>query len=332
MLPGPQSDYSIFMGTTLDGTAYRHILILADIEGSSGCDSYRASAFLTRPWAHACAAMSRDVDAVVKRLFAAGVRQVTVKDFHRTAFNLLPELIDPRARVVCGYRRGPVPGLGHPGDADAVMMIGMHAAAGTDGFLPHTLTSRLASLTVNGRPLAEVELFSAALAPFDLPTIFFSGCPAACDQARERIFGVHTCAIDKSAAQRKFSARQWRNELAAAAVAALGNHAAAPYRPDGPFVAAITIRDGATAAAKMADPWGFERIGRRVVITATDMHGLYRDLIRLCYLPRWAEKTMPLSLGLFNLVGRLGRLWVRRQLFRDRAGHRCGRRRGTQRH
>jgi D-amino peptidase len=320
------------MNRALNETAYRHILILADIEGSSGCNSYRASAFLTRPWASACAAMSRDVDAVVKGLFEAGVRRVTVKDFHRTAFNLLPELIDPRARVVCGYRRGPVPGLGHPGGADAVMMIGMHAASGTDGFLSHTLTSRLASLSVNGRPLAEVELFSASLAPFDLPTIFFSGCPAACDQARDRIPGIHTSVIDKAAAQRKFSARQWRNELAAAAVAALGNHATAPYRPDGPFVADITIRDGAAAAAKMADPWGFERIGRRVVITAADMHGLYRDLIRLCYLPLWAEKTMPLSLGLFNLVGRLGRLWVRRQLFRDRVRPRCGRRRGTQRH
>ncbi len=324
--------YFTAMGPAQDRSTYRHILILADIEGSSGCSSYRASAFLTRPWAHACAAMSRDVDAVVKRLFAAGVRQVTVKDFHRTGYNLLPERIDHRARIICGYRRGPVPGLGHPGDADAVMMIGMHAASGTDGFLPHTLTSRLASLTVNGRPLAEVELFSAALSPFNLPTIFFSGCPAACDQARERIPGIHTSAIDKGTTLQALGARQWRNKLAGAAAAALDNHAVVPYRPDGPFAAAITIRDGAAAAAKMADPWGFERIGNRVFITAPDMHALYRDLIRLCYLPPWAEKTLPLSLGLFNLVGRLGRFWVRRRLSRDRTGRRSCRPHPTQRH
>ena len=123
---------------------YRHILIIADIEGSSGCGSYRASSFLTKPWAIACAAMSRDVDAVVKGLFDAGVQRVTVKDFHRTGYNLIPEMIDGRARIVCGYHQGPVPGLGDPGEADAVMMIGMHAAAGTGGFLAHTLTSRLA--------------------------------------------------------------------------------------------------------------------------------------------------------------------------------------------
>jgi D-amino peptidase len=78
---------------------YRHILILADIEGSSGCGSYRASSFLTRPWARACEAMSRDVDAVVRALFHAGVSTVTVKDFHRTAYNLLPERIDRRSPV-----------------------------------------------------------------------------------------------------------------------------------------------------------------------------------------------------------------------------------------
>jgi D-aminopeptidase len=105
---------------------FHHILIIADIEGSSGCGDYRASSFLTRPWAAACMAMSRDVDALSRSLFDAGVRQVTVKGFHRTAYNLLPEMIDPRTRIVSGYRQGSTPGLGDPGDADAVMMIGMH--------------------------------------------------------------------------------------------------------------------------------------------------------------------------------------------------------------
>jgi hypothetical protein len=136
---------------------------LADIEGSSGCGSYRASSFLTKLRAHACAAMSLDVDAVVKGLFDAGVQRVTVEDFHRTGYNLLPEMIDGRARIVCGYHRCPVPGLGDPGDAD-------------------------------------------------------------------------------------------------------------------------------------------------------DLHTLYTCLIRLCYLPPLAEKTLPFSLDLYNRVGRPGRLWVRRRL------------------
>jgi D-amino peptidase len=298
----------------LDNPACGHVLIIADIEGSSGCGSYRASSFMTRPWARACGAMSRDVDVLVKGLFDAGVRQVTVKDFHRTGYNLLPELIDKRARIVSGYRRRPVPGLGDPGDADRLMMIGMHAASGTTGFLPHTLTSRLASLVVNGRPMAEMELFSASLAPFGIPPIFFSGCPVACSQARERIPGIRTFPIDKRIPPEALDADRWRSEMARAAAESLAAASAVPYCPEGPFSAAVTIRDGAAAAARMAGPWGFKRSGATVAIQAPDIHALYRSLVRLCYLPPVAEKSLPLSLALYNQVGRLGRLWVRRQL------------------
>jgi D-aminopeptidase len=292
---------------------FQHLLVIADIEGSSGCGSYRNSSFLTRPWARACAAMSRDVNALVKGLFSSGVRQVTVQDFHRTGYNLLPEMIDSRARIVCGYRRGPIPGLGKPQGVDAAMMIGMHAAAGTDGFLAHTLTSRLVELTVNGRPLAEVELFAAALAPFGIPTIFFSGCPVACAQAEERIAGIQTLPIDKRISPEKLDADRWRKTLARAAAKALTTSKAAPYDPAGPCRARIRIHDAATAA-RMAGPWGFDRCGAMLTIDAADIRTLYDSLIRLCYLSPLAANTLPLSLALANLVGRLGRLWVRRQL------------------
>jgi D-aminopeptidase len=258
--------------------------------------------------------MSRDVDAVAGGLLDAGVEWVTVKDFHRTAYNLLPEMIDRRARIDCGYRRGPVPGIGDSRGVDAVMMIGMHAAAGTHGFLAHTLTSRLTSLTVNGRPLAEIELFAASLAPYAIPAIFFSGCPVACAQARERIAGIDTWPIDKRIPPDKLDAEEWRRGLARAAVNALTNDGVAPYRPAGPRHAVIRIRDGVRAAANMADRWGFRRNGATVRIDAEDIHHLYDALIRLCYLTPLAERTLPVSLALFNLVGRLGRLWVRRQL------------------
>jgi hypothetical protein len=124
-------------------TMFDSVLIIADIEGSSGCWSYRASAFKTHEWVAACVDMTRDVAAVVHVLLDNGVQRVIVKDFHRTGFNLLPEMIDSRARVVQGYKVGPVPGIGDPGSAEAVIFLGMHAASGSNGFMAHTLTSRI---------------------------------------------------------------------------------------------------------------------------------------------------------------------------------------------
>ena len=102
---------------------FKNILIIADIEGSSCCWSYRASSFMTKAWRHACDGMTQDVNQVVKGLFDSGVRHIMVKDFHRTGYNIIPELVDPRAQVISGYRLRPVPGIGDPQDAEAIIFI-----------------------------------------------------------------------------------------------------------------------------------------------------------------------------------------------------------------
>jgi D-aminopeptidase len=295
-------------------TRFENVLIIADIEGSSGCWNYRASSFMTDEWSRACVEMSLDVNAVVEALFDAGVKHVTVKDFHRTGYNLLSELIDPRAQVVLGYKRGPTPGIGDPGKAQAVMFLGMHAASGTEGFMAHTLTSRISWLEVNRKPLAEVELFSASLAPYGVRPIFFSGCPTACAQARAAIRKIDSYAIDKSVGPELFDADLWRSGLVSGALNSLNNLATEPYTPSGPFQAEVTWRGKDIAAQKLARRWGFDQDGARIFIEAADIHELYRDLIKLCYLTPLAARILPLGLFLYNLTGRLGLAWARRRL------------------
>jgi D-amino peptidase len=290
---------------------YKNILIISDIEGSSCCWSYRFSSFMTKEWRQACIGMTKDVNEVVKGLFEAGVEQIIVKDFHRTGYNILPERIDPRAKVISGYRRGPVPGIGDPEDTEAILFLGMHAASGTKGFLAHTLTSRIRRLEVNGKPMPEVALFSASLSPYGLNPIFFSGCPVACDQARAAIKMIHVYPIDKGAGPENFDADLWRSGLANAAIESLSNVSTTPFKPDGPFNAVITMRDGEAAAGKIARRWGFGYKDDQIFIDAGDIHALYSKLIRLCYLTPRMEKAISLSLFLYHLWGRIGLGWVR---------------------
>lgn len=296
---------------------YRHIMIIADLEGSSGCWSDRASAFMTDEWCLACLEMSRDVNRVVGALFDAGAKRIGIKDFHRTGYNLFPELIDSRAELISGYRRGPVPGIGSPGNAEAVMFLGMHAASGSDGFLAHTLTSRIARLEVNRRLLAEIELFAASLAPWKIRPIFFSGCPVACRQAREAVENIHCFPIDKSRGPENFDAESWRSALAQAAVKSLFNDQSRPYEPAGPFDARVTMRDGETEAARLARRWKFERVGAEIRIRRAGIDQLYMELIRLCYLTPAIEKMLPLALLAFHLRGRMGIRRARRRLKRQ---------------
>lgn len=298
----------------------RNVLIVADIEGSSGCWDYRAASFMTPQWVRACVAMTLDVAAVVDALFDAGIKRITVKDFHRTGYNLLPEMIDANAEIIHGYRRGPVPELGVPGRAQAVIFMGMHAASGTDGFLAHTLTSRIAVLEVNGKPMAEIELFASALAPFGIRPIFFSGCPVACEQAAAVIDTICCYPIDKKRGGKNFDSAGWRSGLARSVVEALENDQVLPYRPQDPMQARVTLRDGEAAARKIATRWKLERCRNQIILNAPDIQALYLQFIRICYLTPLVEKMLPISLYAFNLWGRLGLAWVRRQIKKTNSG------------
>lgn len=290
----------------------KNILIIADIEGSSGCKDREASQFLNRKWADACVQMSLDANAVVTALFDSGIENVTVQDFHRTAFNLLPELIDKRARVRHGYRNGKVYGLGNPGKAEAVVFLGLHASSGSNGFLPHTLTSRIGKLEVNGRLLPEAELFAASLAPFGIRPLFFSGCPIACSQASSALKGIITYPIDKTD-QKEFNVEKWRSGLKDAVKTSLKARTD-PYDPKGPFHAVVTTRDGKEVAEKIARRWGMKQESNRIYIEARTMGELYYQLIRLAYLTPIIEKTMPLGLWISNIQGWFGLQWVRRSI------------------
>lgn len=296
------------------GPSFDHVFIIADIEGSSGCADYGASSFLTDTWPYACLEMTRDIAAVTDALLASGVRRVTVKDFHRTGYNIFREMLDPRVRLVSGYIRGPVPGIGHPGPNGALMMIGMHAPSGSGGFLAHTLTSRIARLTVNGLPVSEAQLFSASLAPFGLRPVFFSGCPVACGQAGTAIDRLEVFPVVKQEDGTVPNLKSFRIRLAREAVRSLGNTKSVPYTMDGPFEAELVWRDGAGEASVLAARWKLDRRGDTLLFRVADFDGLYRTLIRVCYMTPLVERILPAGLPLYNLAGRWGLSVARRRL------------------
>jgi hypothetical protein len=115
-----------------------------------------------------------------------------------------------------------------------------------------------------------------------------------------------------------FDADSWRSGLVRSALNSLTNIGTEPYTPSGPFQVEVTWRAGEVAAQKLARRWGFEQEGARIFIEAADIHELYRDLIKLCYLTPLTAKILPFGLFLYNLTGRLGLVWARRRLKKDK--------------
>ncbi len=292
---------------------HKKILIISDIEGSSGCWNYRASSFLTQEWAKACIALSEDLDCICRSLFNAGVQTIRIKDFHRTGYNIIPGLIDSRVEISQGYSIGPVPGLGDPKDATAILMVGLHSSSGKRGFLPHTLTSRISGFTVNGKRISEAEIFSASLASFGLSPVFFSGCPVACAEAESNFPGIVTHCIDKTSGKENLDPAEWRKELAASAVKAVNNMDQKPFEMTGPFKSEIRFRDDG-AAEKISKKWKLDFRGNSTFFSANDFDTLYQQLIRICYFSPVTEKALPFFLKIYNSIGRAGLRYVRRQI------------------
>lgn len=271
------------------------IIILADIEGSSGCFDRAGAQWLTQPWIQACRDMTLDIRAVVEALASIGELRVTVADFHRTAFNLFADALPAWVRLRQGYRAGVVPGIGNPPAVDRAFFLGMHAASGTDGVLAHTLTSKFLQLTVNGRPLAEIELFAGSLGACGIRPALFSGCPMACEQARERIPGMPLCPVPARPLSEKAKAA-WRCQLAEAAIAAAQTPLSEqsilppPYQPTGPF--------------RVRYRWA--GADSDVTFTTTDFAGLYDRLLEIAYYPGLPTGFLPLGLRLYKLLGRAG--------------------------
>ena len=296
--------------------APKQILIISDIEGSSLCRTRASAKFLGKDWPRACLGMTKDVNAVITALFDAGVERIHVRDFHRTAYNIIPSLIHPKAVLDQGYCRGPIPGLGAPTGFDGLIMIGMHAPSGSSGFLPHTLTSRIAGVTINGKLVSEAQLFSAALASFGIPPLFFSGCPEACAHTQKFMPHVRTFAIDKFKTRKfktGFHAPTWRRCLAEASAKSLGNEKRRPYNPEGPFQAVVTMALEKAMARTLAQRWGHSCKGRDIYLEVKDYSTLFRELSRMAFLTPLGEKLIPIALPLYHLMGRAGLAWAQKK-------------------
>lgn len=171
----------------------KNIFILTDIEGISnilGIDEINRrnieNYYIARK------KLMLDVNTAARACFDAGVEKVTVLDGHGGGGNFIVEELDARARLVGVSELHEV-----MRDADGVVMIGMHAMAGTaDGFLHHTQSSvRISNYYYGEKKIGEMMQMAVFAGQFGVPCIAMSGDRAACREATEILPGIKTAEV-----------------------------------------------------------------------------------------------------------------------------------------
>jgi D-amino peptidase len=166
------------------------VFISVDMEGISGIVNPEETGSAGPDYGYFRRLMSQEANAAVLGAFDAGATEVVVRDSHGSARNILPDLLDPRARLIRDWSGGPkVMMEGIDDSFDAVVFIGYHARAGTtDAIIDHTSTGNVVDFAINGRSLPEAGYNALMAGYYRVPVVFVAGDQAICDQVTE-LFG-----------------------------------------------------------------------------------------------------------------------------------------------
>lgn len=159
------------------------ILISTDIEGVAGVFHAEQTRAGNGEYERARRWMTREANAAVEGAFAGGATEVIVNDSHGGFRNLLPDDIDPRARLVLGKPRYLGMMAGVEAGCDAVFLIGYHGRAQSAGILAHTINSfAFARVWLAGEETGEAGLYGALAGERGVPVVLGSGDDVFCDE------------------------------------------------------------------------------------------------------------------------------------------------------
>jgi D-amino peptidase len=271
------------------------VFISVDIEGVAGVVGVEEGQQGNPEYERARRLMTNEANAAIAGIFDAdAAAQVTVADAHGTFRNIVPELLDSRARLIRGKPRFLAMIHGVQQGFDAAFLVGYHGRSGTgDSVLSHTFTGTLGDVRVNGRAFGEIGLNAAVCGHFGVPVALVTGDASVAAEVEDLLPGARAVAVKEGIGQ--LAADSLHPERACAAIraaapAALANAAnLAPFKVDGPVALEVDLLRPAFVDQALVVP-GVERAGGRTLrYAAPDYLTAYR-VVRLVA----ALSTLPL--------------------------------------
>lgn len=241
------------------------VFISVDMEGLTGVANGEEVSRSGKDYGHFRAIMAKEANAAIQGAVAAGATDIVVRDAHGSARNILPEMLDRRARLIrdwSGSHMSMMEGIDE--SFDAVVFIGYHAKAGTpNALLEHTSSGNVTDISVNGVSLPEAGYNGLIAGSFDVPVVFVAGDQAICDQARSLFGEVETVAVKEGIGG---AALNLHPEVAQERIAAGVEHALrnldrySPYKLTAPYTMVVRLKNEITVHNAALYP-GVERTG-----------------------------------------------------------------------
>jgi len=232
---------------TAQATGGPRVFISVDMEGITGVVNWEETSRDGKDYDYFRRIMSLEANAAVLGAFDAGASEVVVRDSHGSARNILPDLLDPRARLIRDWSGGPKSMMeGIDEGFDAAVFIGYHAKAGTpDALLEHTTSGNVQDFTINGRSYPEAGYNALIAGVYDVPVVFVAGDEAICGQVPEFLGSVATFATKEGigAAARNRHPEASREGIRAGVAEAVRNRGEyRPFRLEPPYTLVLRLK------------------------------------------------------------------------------------------
>ncbi len=244
------------------------VLIIYDMEGVSGIDHESMTDFGSPDYPQGREFLTSDVNAAIRGLFAGGAGSVWIQDGHGSGNSEGPDLLldrmDGRARFDFRERDYDPYSTGLDGLLDAIVCIGMHARANTDGFLAHTYTLEPA-FRVNGVDITETQIVALSAARWGVPVIMVSGDDVLGGELAPEFPELEYATVKKAVSRAKadpLPQDEVQRRIESAARRAMEKLLAGEFRPyyfRPPFVFELSFQDARQAGVAMRDQ-GIERV------------------------------------------------------------------------
>ncbi len=265
------------------------VYISADVEGVAGIASWDQIIPGEIDYTYGRTLMAGEVNAAIEGAFAGGADRVVVNDAHARMTNLLPEMVDQRARLISGEYKPLYMLQGLDATFDAVFFVGYHGAIGEpEAILSHSYNpDAIWEAKVNGRVVGEIGINALVCEYFGVPIRLVTGDQVTALEAREVIPGVHVAEVKRSFSRKSaesLSPQESRTVIQREAVECLR---ALPVREPVRRQATMELTFQLADQAGIAE-WirGVERIGpRTIVFTGSDGLEAYRTfyaILTLC--------------------------------------------------
>ena len=162
------------------------VYISVDMEGIAGISHAAPTRRGDSGYDAAVRLMDGEANAAIEGAFDGGATEVVVNDSHGSMYNLTPEDLDPRARLVQGRKPYSMVEATADGRFDVALFVGYHARAGHPrGTIAHTYTGDPTLTTLNGRPVGEYGINGLYLGALGVPVGMVAGDDALADEVAE---------------------------------------------------------------------------------------------------------------------------------------------------